>query len=213
MLYFNTLPKVYGSDYKGNALILTNLMTRSEIIPSLLKNPLLFYSYDLQEGDTPEIVAEKYYGDPYRYWLVLFSNQILDPQFEWPLSSQQFLSYLSDKYKVQANSSIPQVVISYTLGTVQEYRKTITTTDSLSLETTTKTYTIDETAYNNFLLNPPSPSSATFPNGATVTEKISVEAISIYTYETEHNEAKRSISLINSIYASQFENEFKSLMG
>ena len=97
MLYFDTLPKVITLDPNNNPILVTNLLTRASILQNLLVNPQLFYSYDIQDGDTPEIVAAKYYGDSYRYWLVLFANQILDPQWQWPLSSQQFQAYINDK--------------------------------------------------------------------------------------------------------------------
>ncbi len=95
MLYFNTLPKILTNDNKNNAIVLTNLLARAELVQNLMTNPLMFYEYNIQDGDTPDIVASKYYGDSYRYWLVLFSNQILDPQWDWPLSSQQFTLYLN----------------------------------------------------------------------------------------------------------------------
>jgi len=71
MLYFNSFPLVVASDYKNNAILLTNLMARVDIIPSLLKNPLLFYSYDLKDSDRPDILAHKYYDDSDKYWMVL----------------------------------------------------------------------------------------------------------------------------------------------
>ena len=98
MQYFSILPKIIKTDAKGNSILMTNLMARASVIPSLLNNPALFYKYDIQDGDTPEIVAHKYYGDVYRYWVVLFSNQILDPQWQWPLNSNEFASYLTAKY-------------------------------------------------------------------------------------------------------------------
>ncbi len=73
MLYFNTLPKILTNDNKNNAIVLTNLLARAELVQNLMTNPLMFYDYDIQDGDTPDIVASKYYGDSYRYWLVLFS--------------------------------------------------------------------------------------------------------------------------------------------
>ena len=116
MLYFNSFPKVLTTDYNNNALILTNILRRVEIIPSLLKNPLLFYSYDIQEGDTPEIVANKYYGNSYRYWMVLLCNQIIDPHWGWPLTTQQLDSYLVNKYNVAASSNnVLSFLITYYL--------------------------------------------------------------------------------------------------
>ena len=207
MLYFNTLPKILTTDNKGNGIVMTNIMARAELLQQLLSNPLIFYSYDIQEGDTPDIVATKYYGDPYRYWLVLFSNQILDPQWQWPLSSQQFTIYLTDKYGEAANAN---TVLSYTQGTIYEYRKIVTTTDSITQQSTSTTYIIDESTY--YTLNTGT-TTVTFPDGTMSTQTITGQAVSIYEWEYEQNEAKRNINLINAIYAPQFESQFKSLMG
>ena len=99
MQYFNNLPKVYGSDYQGNAIVLTNLLTRINVIPSLLTNPLLFYQYVINDGETPEIIAQNYYGTVDEFWLVMLSAQLMDPQWDWPLNSKDFNSYITDKYQ------------------------------------------------------------------------------------------------------------------
>ena len=210
MKYFNTFPKTYFLDNNNNLLTLTNLMARVDVRPSVLNNSLAFYGYNVQDGETPDIVASKYYGDSYRYWLTLFGNEnIVDPQFDWPLSSNELQSYLLAKYSdaaAQANTT----VVTYMSTTVQEYRKTITTTDSVSGATTSKTYVIGIDEYNSIT---PSKKSQTFPNGAVVTETITTSIVNIYDYETEQNEAKRNINLLNATYTPQIEYEFKSLMG
>jgi len=207
MLYFDTFPLVIASDYKNNAILLTNLMSRVQIIPSLLRNPLLFYSYDLKESDRPDIIANKYYDDSNKYWMVLYANEIIDPLYDWPLTSQQFDAYLKDKYSQAAGGDA--YVLTYTTGTVQEYRKTITTYDSTSLETTTKTVVVDLTTYNSITTGSV---TQTFSSGASVTRTISKTPVSIYDYEIELNEAKQNIKLINSSYSNQLENDLKTLM-
>ena len=77
MKYFNTLPQIITTNYNGGAIVLTNLLARANIVPENLKSPLLYYTYDIQEGDTPEIIAHKYYDNMYRYWIVLMVNQII----------------------------------------------------------------------------------------------------------------------------------------
>ena len=200
MRYFNSIPKISTSDNNGNSIVLTNLLARVDIKQSLLRNPSLFYQYDLQEGDTPEIVAAKYYGDSYRYWLVLFANETMDPEWDWPLSSSQFDAYLKDKY---GN-------ISYTTSTTKEYRKTVSTIESTTLEESIETIVIDETTYNGLATGT---TSQTFGSGATVTQTVTKSEVSIYDYELEKNESKRKIYIINSIFTSQIESQFKSLMG
>jgi hypothetical protein len=207
MLYFNSFPLVVASDYKNNAILLTNLMARVDIIPSLLKNPLLFYSYDLKDSDRPDILAHKYYDDSNKYWMVLYANQIMDPLYDWPLNSQQFDAYLTNKYSVAAGGDA--FVLAYVSSTVQEYRKIITTYDSTSLETTTKTVVVDLTTYNSITA---ASTTKTFSSGASVTRTISKSAVSIYYYEIELNEAKQNIKLINSAYSNQLEKDLKTLM-
>jgi hypothetical protein len=207
MLYFNSFPLVIASDYKNNAILLTNLMARVDIIPSLIKNPLLFYSYDLKDSDRPDILAHKYYDDSDKYWMVLYANEIMDPLYDWPLTSQQFDAYLKNKYSEAAGGDA--FVLSYTTSTVQEYRKIITTYDSTSLETTIKTVVVDLTTYNSITAGS---TTQTFSSGASVTRTLSKSAVSIYDYEIELNEAKQNIKLINSAYSNQLENDLKTLM-
>jgi hypothetical protein len=217
MNYFNTLPRIATIDYSGNAIVLTNLMVRAEVIPSLLNNPLLFYSYDVKNDDTPEIIASKYYGDPYRYWIVLFGNQLIDPQWNWPMNSNLLTNYIIEKYKnaaaialsISVNTITNSQVISYTQATIKNYVKTVTTTDSTSLESKTTDYYLDLIAYNDTI---ESEEVRNFTTGAQVTEIITKSTQTIYDYEILLNESRRSISLVNSSYVSSFESQFYSLM-
>jgi len=217
MKYFQNFPQIATIDYVGNNLVLTNIMVRSEILPNLLNNPLLFYSYDIQDGDTPEIVAEKYYSDPYRYWLVLFANQIIDPQWNWPMGPKLFNDYIVDKYTsatanalhISANTVTSSQVLAYTQSNIKNYVKSITIVDNLTSTPNTTIYIIDASAYANVPVNP---SQVTFPGGAVVTQITNKYTQSIFDYEVQQNESKRNINLVNTTYVSQFEKQFKSLM-
>ena len=209
MFYFNSFPKIITTDYNNNGIVLTNIIKRVNIIPSLLKNPLLIYTYDLQEGDTPDIVANKYYGDSYRYWLPLFSNNIINPQWQWPMSSGVFDSYIQNKYADAAAAANVVSVLEYTQSTVYQYTKTIETIDGTTLNVTKTTIVIDQPTYDSTV---PGITTSTFPGGATVSQTVTTNVVSIYDYELEQNESNRSINLINSIYTSQIESQFASLM-
>ena len=198
MKYFDTLPKVAETDYKGITRVFTNLLARASVVPKLLKNPVLYYSYDIQEGDTPEIIAHKYYGDSYRYWIVLLANEVLDPQWGWPISGNIFNDYLISKYGQEFN----------THATVHHYEKTLTQFDSGTNTTTTNTVEIDLNTYNTTF---ETTKSYTLPTGD-VTVTISKSAISYYDYELNLNESKRNIQLLNSAYVNEIEKEFQTLM-
>lgn len=206
MQYFNTLPKIVYRSSQGTSSLYTNLMARASIMPSVLKNPMVYYKYDLQEGDTPEIVAYKYYGDSYRYWIVLFANQIMDPQWEWPLSYSAFNSYINNKYGYNESLGTWSVFDPY--STTYQFQKIITQYDAESQTTTVNTVVIDELTYNN--LNE-STNSYTLPTG-TVTVSVTKKILSYYDWELDTNESKRTINILNEVYVNQLEKEFKNLM-
>ena len=197
MKYFDTLPKIIQYDGKGNSKILTNIMARASVVPDIANNPLVFYEYDIQDGDTPEIVAHKYYGDSYRYWIILYVNNKLDPQWDWPLTGQNFNAYIADKYSE---------VDPY--STVHGYQKIITQYDSGTNTTTVNKVEIDEDTYNSLV---DSTNTYSLPTGS-VTVSIEGKVVSVYEYELELNESKRRIMLLNNTYVRQFESEFKKLM-
>jgi hypothetical protein len=197
MQYFDTLPKIVQTDNVGISRVFTNIMARASIIPDVLKNPLVYYSYDIQEGDTPEIVAYKYYGDSYRYWIVLFANELLDPQWSWPMDSTVFEAYMAEKYPS-----------GNTTTTVYSYEKTLKQTDNDTNTVTINTIDINEDEYDTLLTN-----TRTYTIGnSTVTVETTKRIVSIYDYELELNESKRKINILNSIYVDQLETQFKSLM-
>ena len=208
MEYFSALPFLTTTDGNGNSIVLRNLLIRTGLIPQLAKNPLLMYRYAVQDGDTPEIVANKYYGSPFRYWIALYGNpQMMDPQSDWPLSTKNFTIYLQDKYATSANGTAN--VLSYTLGTVHHYEKVITTIDNTTKTTAIKVVEVDQDTYNSII---PLTTTSTFPDGSSITYTVEPNAVSIYNYEDQVNESKRNISLINSQYTTQIETQYQSLV-
>lgn len=197
MKYFDTLPKIVGSDNNDNAILLTNLMSRASVVSSLLNDPLLYYTYDLQDGDTPEIVAHKYYGDVYRYWIVLIVNQIVDPQWDWPMSGTVLTDYLTNKY--------PETNI---YAEFHHFEKITTQVDNNSGTTTTLVNIVDESTFNSIVEDT---QSYTLPTGV-VTVTTTKRSVTYFDYEVELNESRRQIKLLNKSYVNQIEDELKKLM-
>jgi len=197
MKYFDTLPNVLIVNPNGTSTVFKNLMARASIISDILSNPVLFYKYDVKDGETPEIIADKYYGDSYRYWLVMFSNQILDPQWDWPLSSLALQDYITNKYTEFSPYS-----------TVHHYEKNVSQYDSQTGVTTNYTTIIDQNDYNTLQTGSV---TYTFPT-STCTITTTGRSVSYYEYELETNEAKRSITLLRKDYAVRVEQELSKLM-
>lgn len=197
MSYFRKYPKVVITQPNGASSVMVNLMARTSIIKDLLNNPVLFYKYDIQDGETPEIIADRYYDDSYYYWLLLYANQINDPQWGWPLDRLSFERYISQKYPNQNPNS-----------TIHHFEKIITQVESSTKIVTEKKMSIDEQTYNNLT---PSTTVYDFPT-STTTITISKRAVTVYQYELEKNEAKRSIKVIKKELADIIDAQLEDLM-
>jgi hypothetical protein len=208
MLYFNTLPKIFTPDQNGNYILLTNILTRAKLVEKLQDNPMLFYKYVIQEGDTPEILAEKYYDDPFRYWIILYSNQIMDPLWGWPLPYEQFLKYIDAKYASDA-AAVSMTPFEYTNTTVNEYQKITTTVDNYSETSTVQITSIDFVTYSALAT---SEQTYSIPSGSSCTVKITKKIVTLFDYEFNLNEAKREIKIMDSRYSDQMEEQFRTLM-
>ena len=205
MFYFDTLPKIITPDENGNPILLTNLIARARLIEQLRNNPMLFYEYSIQEGDTPEIIAEKYYNDPYRYWVVLLSNEILNPVWDWPLSYNEFLLYIDTKYASEANTA-SMTPFQYTNTQIYQYKKIITITNDEGANTTELSITQQE-------FNSLTPSNTTYTVANTnVTYSITKETVTLYDYEFNLNEQKREIKILNNSFVGNFEEAFSKAM-
>jgi hypothetical protein len=98
-MYFGSFPlMVYDSVGDGNFKIVTNLLKRVAMKSKVKANTLIFDTYDVKEGETPEMIANKLYDDPELHWVILYVNNITDRYHQWPMSYGQFNSFLNEKY-------------------------------------------------------------------------------------------------------------------
>ena len=98
-MYFANFPIIpYDSVGDLNFKLVTNLLKRVVVRSKVATNTSLFDTYDVKEGETPEILAYKLYGDSELHWVILLLNDITDRYHQWPLNTNQFLAYVNDKY-------------------------------------------------------------------------------------------------------------------
>ena len=98
-MYFKNIPIiVYDSVGDGEFKDVTNLLRRVAVRTKVKTNTLLYDTYDVKEGETPEMIANKLYGDPELHWVILLINDITDRYHQWPMTTPQFQAYVQDKY-------------------------------------------------------------------------------------------------------------------
>lgn len=93
MNYFKHLPKL-----QYNNTLLTNIVVRAKIKDVVRNHVNVLYPYFIKEGERPDIIANKYYGSSQYTWFIFYTNDIVDPLFEWPLDTDAFNAFIKEKY-------------------------------------------------------------------------------------------------------------------
>jgi hypothetical protein len=98
-MYFNKFPVIpYDAVGNGEFKAATNILRRVVARTRTKSDRALFDTYDVKEGETPEMIAHKLYGDSELHWVVLIMNDIVDRYHQWPMSRRQFLAHINNKY-------------------------------------------------------------------------------------------------------------------
>lgn len=156
-----------------------------ELKMDMVQEATNFYTYTIQNGERPEVVAYNEYGDERYYWIVLQVNSIVDYYNQWPLSQHEFDKYMTRKYVTdQKMNEIHHWETQEVLGSSGE----------VLLQ---KGIEVDE---NYIFTYQPDPDEfiylTSLPYGVTN-----------YKYESDKNEEKSEIMLLDSKFIYRYENE------
>lgn len=98
-MYFERFPTTYYSlDDLNSVQVVRNILVRVLFSDEIKNNFSLFDEYDILDGETPEIVADRFYRNAQYHWVILHMNNILDPRYDWPLSTVNLRNYCESKY-------------------------------------------------------------------------------------------------------------------
>ena len=185
--YFRNLPRV-GYDINGTGkdsfLSVTNIMKRVKFKPSVLEDISNYYPYFVKEGERPDIISHAQYGTIGYAYLIMLINDIQDPNFDWPLSSQIFEKFIINKY-----GSVT-LAIAGVKNYYQIIRAEVARTGTSERVPEVK-FAVDETTYD----------ALDTADRSTLTD---------YDHEVELNDAKREIRLINPAFVQDIDYQVKS---
>lgn len=206
--YFNYFPKVvYNLGNKDTLDTVINLSTNYSFIGDLLNNTSVFYEYNITDGDTPEIVSYKVYGDSFYHWLILKMNNILDVKKDWPLDYKSLVDNIESNYLQYA--SVGQTGLEWALSNYHSYYRVETKTYIGSIEQQVEKYQIDSTTYASLT---PSTTQITLPSNIIMNLAISKDRKTYYDYEIETNDLKRNIKILKSEFLNPIKDEFVRIM-
>ena len=184
--YFENFPTTEHDILRNNnPRIVTNVLRRFRFDPSVKNRLDVFYPYRIQDGDRPDTIADKYYGNSKYAWVVLLFNDIADPLFDWPMDDATLTNYIRDKYGS----------VSAAHQTTHERRLILSAGKKLSSGRILKKrfVIVDESTYN-------------------ATPEGDRELVTKWEYEVDRNDARRDIKILDKKYISLVRNEIRDIL-
>ena len=228
-MYFQNFPYTYYSlDNTSTVQIVTDITGRAVISDEVKTNLGLYDEYDIKDGETPELVADKFYNNPELHWIVLQYNDIIDPRFDWPLNTNNLTRYVAGKYSnpngvhhyedvnlaitngnviINANASYLNVgnVITNLSGLGTGYITSKINSSNIFVTVTAGGFVTGDKITDI--------SNTTSNSTITATTIIAGTPVTNYGYEDDVNESKRRIKILKTSYVDAVVRDFKKKLG
>ena len=117
--FFQMIPTTqYDVDGDGTSKMAVDVLRRVKLRTASLADSAIFYNYPIQDGDTAEIIADKYYGSSKYHWVVMLMNSFLDHTYDFTLHDVNFEAYMKDKYgSLERSKGVTKNLNSFAVGT------------------------------------------------------------------------------------------------
>jgi len=201
-MYFKSIPNI-SYDRKpisypfseSDRIIAKNFFRRYKLNDDAFGYATFYKKYSMQEGVKIETIADKYYGKPEYDWVIILSNNFINPQFSVPLNDYTVRKIAEDKYGDDTYSGVHHYETIETKS-----GQTIGSKPVLALEGGLR---VDKTFYD---------SPFTYWNGTqnvTVAGNTVSKPVLNFNHEIYENENKREIYILRKPYFFKFVEEFK----
>jgi hypothetical protein len=85
--------------------VVRNITQRAVVLNTVYNSPLIYYPYDIQQGERPDNIADRYYKDQYMGWILNLTNKVVDPYYDWYVDETTFNDFIIKKYGSLVNAT------------------------------------------------------------------------------------------------------------
>ena len=189
-MYFSLVPNIAYDEKpikfpfsESDYVIAKNFFRRYKINDDIFSNVVFFTKYAIEDGERPDTVSNKAYGDPFYDWVVLMTNNLVNAQFDWPKTNYQLYK------EIEAKFDDPYATVHhYETYEIGQYPAGLV---------------VDEAFYNGqqkLNIN----GSVQLKNGNEICRPVTIAE-----WYTNENEKKREIFLLKPQYLESFVDDFK----
>ena len=110
-MYFSLLPNIEYDEKpisypfsESDVVTAKNFFRRYKLNDDIFSYTVYFNLHSIKDGERPDMIAQTYYGDPFFDWVVLLTNNLVNAQYDWPLSNYDLYKTLEKEYSDPYNT-------------------------------------------------------------------------------------------------------------
>lgn len=204
-MFFNKIPNI-EYDQKplsfpisdSQYVLAKNFFKSFKVSDTAFSSTIYFNKYTILDGERPDLLAEKFYGNPGYDWVILVTNNIINPLFDYPLENIRLYDFVSKIY------DDPDAVHHY---------ETLQVTNFLGEEVLKAGLIVDETYATTAHTFPNRNNNSTGATGYFTKEGSEITtSVTNYEYEKNLNDQKREIYILRREFLSRFVSKSESLL-
>ena len=104
-MYFSIVPSIIYDEKPikypfsdADRVIAKNFFRRYKLNDDIFSYAVFFNKYAIKDGERPDIIANRIYGSPKYDWVILLTNNLVNAQYDWPLSNYDLYKTLEKEY-------------------------------------------------------------------------------------------------------------------
>jgi len=97
MSYFEKFPLIVY-EFNSKNTVVKDILCRNMMASEYKPLTDLYSKYNVVDGETPQLLAQRFYGSSFYHWVILLFNEIHNPYFDWPVHSSSIENICIDKY-------------------------------------------------------------------------------------------------------------------
>tara|TARA_B100001109_G_C18705704_1_gene400114 strand:+ start:105 stop:740 length:636 start_codon:yes stop_codon:yes gene_type:complete len=188
--YFSYIPNIAYEERPlkypfsvADTVIAKNFFKRFKLNDEIFNYVVYFNKYSIVDGERPDMIAQKLYGDPFFDWVILLTNNMVNVQYDWPKTNYELYKILESEYNDPYNE-----IHHYETIEIGQYDRGLR---------------VDKAFYDKqHKIN--DAGNVSIVNGSAICEPVTVAE-----HFTRENEKKREIYLLKQIYFQSFIKDFK----
>jgi len=104
-MYFSLLPNIEYDEKpisypfsESDFVTAKNFFRRYKLNDDVFSYALFFKKYAIVDGERPDTLAKRAYGDQFYDWVILLTNNMVNAQYDWPMSNHEVNKVLESEY-------------------------------------------------------------------------------------------------------------------